>query len=96
MVVSLARRLSGADRLGSGEQAVAAMVSRTRRGLRRELRRVGLPSTPWAPLSVLIRLIRPVRRVATVQALGRIDLAAVVPADQLDELHLLLQSGPGR
>lgn len=91
MLSALARRLSGSGRLGVVEPAVARMVSRTRRGLRRELRRVGLPSTPWAALSIAGRLIRLPRRSATLQALSQVDLARVVPADQLDELHLILQ-----
>lgn len=68
------------------------LVIRTGRGLRREFRRVGLPGTPWAPLLIALRLIRPRRRVATMQALTKIDLARVVPSSQVDELHLLLQS----
>ena len=90
---SVERRLSGSARLGSIEPQVAALVSRTGRGLRRELRRVGLPSLPWAPLLIVLQIIRPVRRVQTLQALGRVDLAAVVPASQIDELQLLLQAG---
>jgi hypothetical protein len=90
---SVERRLSGSARLGQLEPQVAAMVSRTSRGLRRELRRVGLPSLPWAPLLIALRIIRPVRRAQTLQALGRVDLASVVPASQLDELQLLFQAG---
>jgi hypothetical protein len=92
LLARLGRQLSGADQLGAAEPQVRRLVSRTGRGLRRDLRRVGLPGTPWAPLLIALRLLRPFRRAQTVQALARIDLNRVVPASQLDELHLLLQS----
>lgn len=92
LLAGLGRRLSGADRLGPVEPQVRRLVARTGRGLRRELRRVGLPGTPWAPVLILLRLLRPYRRQQTARNLARIDLARVVPASQLDELHLLLQS----
>lgn len=93
MLSGLERRLSGSRQLGAIKPRVDALVTKTRRGLRREFRRVGLPGVPWAPMLIALRLIRPTRRVRTIQALSRIDLAAVVPASQLDELHLILQSG---
>jgi len=86
------RRLSGAEQLGPAEPQVRRLVARTGRGLRRELRRVGLPGSPLAPLLIALRLFRPYRRAATAQQLARVDLTRVVPASQLDELHLLLQS----
>ena len=89
---ALGRRLTGADRLGPAEPQVRRLVARTGRGLRRELRRVGLPGAPWAPLLIVLRLMRPYRRQQTALSLSRIDLNRVVPATQLDELHLLLQS----
>ncbi len=94
---AVARRLSGAHRLGALEPRVAALVARTRKGLRRELRRVGLPGVPWGPLLIAWRLVRPVRRVRTMEALSRIDLTKVVPPSQVDELQVLLrQMPPGR
>lgn len=92
LLSALGRRLSGANRLGPVEPQVRRLVARTGRGLRRELRRVGLPGVPWAPLLIALRLIRPYRRQKTAQSLARIELNRVVPASQLDELHLLLQS----
>jgi hypothetical protein len=88
----LERRLSGARRLGPLEPQVAALVARTSRGLRRELRRVGLPGLPWAPLLIALRIIRPFRRAETLRALSRVDLAGVVPASRLNELQLLLSA----
>lgn len=97
LLTAVARRLSGAHRLGPLEPRVAALVARTRKGLRRELRRVGLPGLPWGPLLIGWRLLRPVRRVRTVEALSRIDLTKVVPPSQVDELQILLrQMPPGR
>ena len=80
--------------LGALEPRVAALVARTGRDLRRELRRVGLPGSPWAPLLIALRLVRPLRRARTVQALSRVELAKVVPPSQVDELHLLLRQMP--
>ena len=94
MLSALARRLSGASRLGPLEPRVAALVTRTRRELRRELRRVGLPGLPWAPLLIAWRLVRPLRRTSTVQALSRVDLTKVVPPSQVDELQILLRQAP--
>lgn len=93
-LAAVQRRLSGSDQLGPLEPRVAAMVGRTRRGLRQELRRVGLPGHPWGPLVIALRLIRPLKRARTLQALTRIDLAKVVPASSVDELHVLLRSDP--
>ncbi|MGI8665467.1 MAG: hypothetical protein ACR2N4_05485 [Jatrophihabitans sp.] len=92
LLSGIERRLTGSARLGPIEPRVDALVSKTRRGLRRELRRVGLPAAPWAPLLIALRLVRPLRRAKTLTALSRIELASVVPASQLDELHLLLQT----
>lgn len=97
LLSGLARRLSGSSRLGPLEPRVAALVTRTRKDLRRELRRVGLPGSPWGPLLIGWRLMRPIRRVRTMQSLSRVDLTKVVPPSQLAELQLLLrQMPPGR
>ncbi len=97
LLSSLQRGLSGSAKLGPLEPRVAALVGRTRRGLRQELRRVGLPGVPWAPLLIAFRLLRRVRRVRTVQALSRVDLGKVVAPSQVDELQILLrQAPPGR
>jgi hypothetical protein len=92
LLSAIERRLTGSARLGAIEPRVDKLVARTSRGLRKELRRVGLPGTPWAPMLIALRLIRPFRRGQTLLALSRIELATVVPASQLDELHLLLQT----
>jgi len=92
MLAGVGRRLSGADRLGHVEPQVRRMVARTGRGLRRELRRVGLPGSPLAPLLIALRLLRPYRRAGTVRALAQLDLNRIVPPGQVDELQLLLQA----
>ncbi|MEO6700772.1 MAG: hypothetical protein ABI140_13545 [Jatrophihabitantaceae bacterium] len=92
MLAGIERRLTGSVQLGEVEPRVAKLVSRTGRSLRRELRRVGLPGTPWAPLQIALRLIRPLRRAQTARSLSQINLDQVVPSSQLDELHLLLQA----
>ncbi|HEX2902835.1 MAG TPA: hypothetical protein VHO01_05195 [Jatrophihabitans sp.] len=86
--ISLGRRFGSAP----ADPRLDRLVARTGKGLRVELRRVGLPSAPWAPLLILLRLARRRRRRQTMQSLSRVDLARVVPAGQVDELHLLLQA----
>jgi hypothetical protein len=88
------RRLSGTDQLGAAEPQIRSLIGHTRRGLRAELRRVGLPSAPWGPSLVCLRLGRPRRRQQTVEKLKDIDLSRVVPDNRVDELHLLLRGGP--
>jgi hypothetical protein len=94
LLSGLQRRLSGEGNLGAAESQIEAMVGHTRKGLRAELRRVGLPGAPWGPLLIGLRLIRPFKRVDTVRRLSQIDLAKVVPPSRVDELHLLLRSSP--
>ncbi len=92
LLAGIQRRISGVDQMGSAGPQVERMVGQTRKGLRKELRRIGLPSAPWGPLLVALRLVRPIKRVETVRALSRFDLTQVVPTSTLDELHLILAS----
>ncbi|HEY2043407.1 MAG TPA: hypothetical protein VGH11_12090 [Jatrophihabitans sp.] len=85
------RRISGIDRMGNARSGVEDLVGQTRKGLRAELRRIGLPSHPWGPLMIGMRLARPVKRRQTIAKLASFDLSQVVPASTLDELHLLLR-----
>jgi hypothetical protein len=94
LLSAIQRRISGVDAMGSVGPKVEQLVGQTRRGIRAELRRIGLPSAPWGPTLIGIRLLRPVRRVETVRKLAKFDLTQVVPTSTLDELHLLLRSAP--
>jgi hypothetical protein len=96
MLSSIQRRISGITEMGPAGARVEKLVGQTRKGLRSELRRIGLPSAPWGPALIGIRLIRPVKRAQTVRALTRFDLSQVVPSSTLDELHLLLNNPAGR
>jgi hypothetical protein len=89
-LMTMTRRISGVDRMGSGAARVERLVGRTRKGLHAELGRIGLPSVPWGPLLVALRLLRPLKRGETVRRLARFDLSQVVPTATLDELHLIL------
>lgn len=89
---AIQRRISGVERMGPAGRRVEALVGQTRRGLRGELRRVGLPAAPWGPSLVGLRLLRPTRRADTVRKLAQFDLTQVVPSSTLDELYLLLRN----
>jgi hypothetical protein len=89
---SVLRRLTAADRYGPVEARLRALVAETRGDVRKELRRVGLPShTVTLPL-LAIRLIGK-RRKATLARLREFDIDRAVPKARLDELHLLLGGG---
>jgi hypothetical protein len=94
LLSAIQRRISGVDAMGSAGPKVERLVGQTRKGIRAELRRVGLPSSPWGPTLIGLRLIRPVKRVETVGKLSKFDLSQVVPSSTLDELYLLLRSTP--
>jgi hypothetical protein len=88
------RRLTGA---GLGE-AVAVrlrrLVGETRRDVRRELRRLGLPSHAVTMPLLALRLAGR-RRADTLQRLRGFELARVVPPARLDELHLVVRGAVG-
>jgi hypothetical protein len=91
LLSAIQRRLSGIDAMGPAALEVERLVGQTRKGVRAELRRVGLPSAPWGPALVGLRLLRGRRRADTLRRLTQFDLSQVVPASTLDELHLLLK-----
>jgi hypothetical protein len=92
MLSAIQRRISGVDQMGVAGPRVEKLVGQTRKGLRAELRRIGLPSHPWGPAMIGMRLMRPVKRAETMSKLAKFDLRQVVSASILDELHLLLRS----
>jgi hypothetical protein len=93
LLSGIQNRLASAAQFGTASRQVDKMVAVTRRGLRAELRRVGLPSAPWGPTQIAMRLMRRTRRAQTLAALRKFDLTQVVPQSTLDELHLLLRGG---
>jgi hypothetical protein len=95
LVRAVLRRVSGAGTLGLAEPAMRALVRDTRLDVRRELRRIGLPSHVWS-LPLLAARLAGRRRAQTTQRLRDFDVDRVVPAGRLDELHLLLdRQSPG-
>ncbi|UQX87174.1 hypothetical protein M6D93_12785 [Jatrophihabitans telluris] len=91
LLSGLQRRLSGLEAMGPAGMQVERLVGRTRRGLRAELRRIGLPSAPWGPALIGLRLLRSRRRADTLARLRSFDLGQVVDTSTLDELHVLLR-----
>jgi hypothetical protein len=94
MLAAIQRRISGIDRIGPASAQVERLVGQTRKGIRAELKRIGLPSAPWGPALIGLRLVRPLKRIETIRKLGSFDLGHVVPASTLDELFLLLRQAP--
>ena len=89
-------RLMAAGQLASLEQRLRALVADTRADVRRELRRIGLPShTVTLPLFAF-RLARRTRRPDTVARLRSFDVDRVVSPARVDELHLLVRGALGR
>jgi hypothetical protein len=89
---AILRRLTAADRYGPVEERLRALVSDTKSDVRKELRRVGLPSHTWTLPLLAFRLVGK-RRKATLTRLRDFNVDQAVPKARLDELHLLLRSG---
>jgi hypothetical protein len=87
---AILRRLTEADRYGPLETRMRALVADTRGDVRRELRRVGLPSHSITLPLLAVRLMGK-RRTATLSRLREFDIDRAVPRARLDELHLLLR-----
>ena len=88
------RRLTAADRYGPLESRLRELVADTRGDVRKELRRVGLPSRA-VTLPLLAFRLTGKRRPATLDKLRQFDIDRAVPRGRLDELHMLLRSGLG-
>jgi hypothetical protein len=87
---AILRRLTEADRYGPLETRMRALVADTRGDVRRELRRVGLPSHSITLPLLAFRLMGK-RRTATLARLREFNIDRAVPRARLDELHLLLR-----
>jgi hypothetical protein len=89
-------RLMAAGQVAPLEQRLRALVADTRSDVRRELRRIGLPSHTWTLPLFAFRLLSRKRRPDTVARLRTFDVDNVVPRTRIDELHLLLRNAVGR
>jgi hypothetical protein len=88
------RRLTAADRYGPVEARLRALVSETRGDVRRELRRIGLPSHAVTMPLLAVRLVGR-RRADTLTRLRSFEIDRAVPPGRLDELHMLLREAAG-
>lgn len=91
---AILRRLTATDRYGPVESRLRKLVADTRADVRRELRRLGLPSRRITLPLLAVRLVGR-RRTETLQRLRGFDLDRAVPKARLDELHMLLRDGTG-
>ena len=89
-------RLMAAGQIAPLEQRLRALVADTRADVRRELRRIGLPSHSWTLPLFAFRLFSRTRRPDTVARLRQFDIDNVVSPARVDELHLLLRNAVGR
>jgi hypothetical protein len=89
------RKLTAADYYGPIETRLRELVSATHRDVRRELRRVGLPSRIFT-LPLLALRFAGRRRPETLERLREFDVDRAVPKGRLDELHLLLRQAADR
>jgi len=90
LLAALLRGLSGAAYFGPVEKSLGRLVADTRGDVRRELRRIGLPSRALT-LPLLARRLAGRRRAETMARLREFDLDGVVSSSRLDELHLLMR-----
>lgn len=91
LFAAVLRRFSGAAMFGPVEARMRPLVSDTRADVRRELRRLGLPSRVWT-MPLLAWRLRRRRRADTLRRFREFDAARVVPDSRVDELHLLVRS----
>lgn len=87
---AILRRLTATERLGPAQARLRRLVADTRADVRRELRRLGLPSRQITLPLLAVRLVGR-RRAETLKRLRGFDLDRAVPKARLDELHLLLR-----
>lgn len=88
---AVVRRMAGVGQFGAMEGRMRALVAETRGDVRRELRRLGLPSrTATMPL-LAVRLLGH-RRGEVMRTLRGFDVDRVVPARRVDDLHMVVQA----
>lgn len=88
-------RLMNAQAYGPGEEQIARIVNGARRGVLRELRRVGLPSRVVTFPLLLFRFTGK-RRPDTMERIRRFEVDRAVPKASRDELYLVLRQSLGR
>lgn len=91
VVGAVMRRLTGVGRFGPQEDRMRSLVADTRGDVRRELRRLGLPSHTATMPFLAVRLLGR-RRGEVVTRLRGFDIDRVVPAARVDDLHLVIQA----
>lgn len=89
LFLAVLRRLAGP--FGRAEERLRALVADSRADFNRELRRVGLPGSMLGLPLLAVRLLGK-RRKDTLARLGRFEVARVVPANRLDELHMIVEN----
>jgi hypothetical protein len=96
VLTALLGRVTSAAYFGPAEGRMRELVADTRGDVRRELRRIGVPSRTWTLPLLGLRLLRRKSRAATLERLRRFDADRVVPRARLDELHLIVRRLPPR
>ena len=91
LVMALLRRLMAVGRLGDAEDRIRGLVGDTGSDLRRELKRIGLPSSTLGLPLLVIRLVGR-RRKETFAKLTHFDIARVVPRSRMDELNFVVRN----
>lgn len=85
-------RLTDAQTFGPAQAQVQRMVGDTGGDFRRELRRIGVPSSIVSFPLLLIRLMRASSRRTLLERIRAFDLTRVVPPSRVDELQMLITS----
>lgn len=91
VVAALMRRLAGVGRFGPHEDRMRSLVAETRGDVRRELRRLGLPSHT-ATMPILAARLLGRRRREVIARLRGFDIDRVVPPARVDDMHLVIQA----
>jgi len=91
ITAALVRGLTGAGRFGPSEERLRTLVAETGGDVRREMRRIGLPSRPWTLPLLAVRLLGR-RRSETIARMRQFRADNVVSGTRVDELHLLLRN----
>lgn len=89
---TVVRRMTAAARFGPVEDQLRRLLGDTGADLRRELRRVGVPSGWWSFPLLLLRLMRSKSRRRLFARMRTIELERIVPPSRIDELHMAIDA----